>query len=300
MRVRLVLRAILALIFATLAIIFSELIPPIDSTNPFLIRATLTVLAAWIGFIVFPDVARYIRVITLTLFNFFVRRLSAEVSTQLLRLPRPSLPFGNPSPAVGSVSLVRPLILDTSAAIDGRILDIAKVGFISGLILVPSFVLTELQQVADSKDDLKRQRGRRGFEIIEDLKKVKGLKVEVWDKQHLGKTVDERLISLAKNLHGRILTCDFNLNQVASVSNLSVLNVNDLANAVKTAVLPGEKLDLKIVHIGKDPSQGVGYLEDGTMVVVTEAAERIGKTLQVEVSKIIQIPQGKMIFATQA
>lgn len=299
MRVKVVLRLILALIFATVAAIFSQLIPPWVGINPFLIRAVVTLVAGWIGFAVYGDVAKYVRVITVTLFNFVVHRLSQEVSSQLMRIPRPSFPFGHPTPQIGSVSLTRPLVLDTSAIIDGRILDIAKTGFINGLILLPRFVLTELQQVADSADALKRQRGRRGFAIVEELKRIKGIKIEVWDKQHSGKLVDDKLLNLAKSLHGRILTCDFNLNKVASVSNVAVLNVNDLANAVKTASLPGEKLTIKIVHLGKDPTQGVGYLPDGTMVVVAEAESQIGQTIEVEVTKILQLPAGRMIFAKE-
>ncbi len=296
MRTRLILRLILALIFATVAAIFSDLIPEIPRTNTLLVKVFATAIAAWVGFLIFPDVARHVRVISLTLFNFIVHRLSQEVSSQLLKIPRPSFPFGHPSPQVGSVSLVRPIIADTSAIIDGRILDIAKSGFVSGLILIPKFVLSELQQVSDSKDDLKRQRGRKGFEIIEELKKIKGLKVEIWDKEQSGKAVDDKLLNLSKSLHGKIITCDFNLNQVARIFGVSVLNVNDLANAVKTTTLPGESLEIKIVHIGKDSTQGVGYLPDGTMVVVEDAASMIGKEVKVEVTKTIQIPQGKMVF----
>lgn len=299
MRLRLILRLILVLVFATFAVIFSQLIPPIAGTDVLLIKVLVTILAAWIGYMVFPDVAKYVRVISLTLFNFLIHRLSAEVSNQLLRLPRPTLSFTHPTPQIGSVALTKPLILDTSSIIDARILDIAKTGFISGLILVPRFVLTELQQVADSKDDLKRARGRRGFEMVEELKKIKGLRVEIWDKQHAGKTVDEKLLNLAKSLHGKILTTDFNLNKMASVSNVAVLNVNDLANAVKTTTLPGESLEVKIVHVGKDSQQGVGYLPDGTMVVVADGADLIGQTVNAEVTKNLQIPQGKMIFAKE-
>jgi len=171
-----------------------------------------------------------------------------------------------------------------------------KTGFISGLILVPRFVLGELQQVADSKDDLKRQRGRRGFEVIEELKKNKGIRVEVWDKDQSGKLVDDKILNLAKSLHGKIITTDFNLNKVASLANIGVLNVNDLSNAVKALALPGEEIEIKIVHLGKDTSQGVGYLPDGTMAVVAEGADQIGKTITVEVTKSLQIPAGRMIF----
>lgn len=295
MRIKMVLRLILALIFATNTAIFSQLIPPLTGVNPFVIRVLLTLLAAFVGFAVFPDVARYLRVIIMTFFNFVVHRLSTEVSSQLLKFPRPSFPF-HPTPQVGSVALTKPLILDTSSIIDGRILDIARTGFVAGLILIPGFVLTELQQVADSSDDLKRQRARRGFEVIEELKKLKSIKVEIWDKDQSGKGVDEKLISLGKSLHAKIATSDFNLNKVASVSGVGVLNVNELANALKSIALPGEVLKIKIMHLGKEPSQGIGYLDDGTMVVVESGADLIGQTAEVKVTKALQIPAGRMIF----
>ena len=164
MRLKVILRLISALIFATFAAIFSSLIPPIPKADPQIVRIVFTLMIAWAGFLVFPDIARYVRVISLTTFNFLLHRVSAEIFNQLLKLPRlTNFPFGNPSPQVGSISLTRPLILDTSAIIDGRILDVSKTGFVAGLVLIPRFVLTELQQVADSSDDLKRARGRRGF-----------------------------------------------------------------------------------------------------------------------------------------
>lgn len=301
MRLRLIFRLVWAFLAATLAAIYSQLIPPFFGESSFIIRVLLTLAAAGIGYIVFPPVARWIRVITLTTFNFMVHRVAAEVYNQLLKLSRPNLPFAHhPTSQLGSLALTRPLVLDTSTIIDGRILDIARTGFISGLILVPKFVLTELQQVADSADSLKRQRGRRGFEIVEELKKIKTLRVEVWDKDQSGKAVDDKLISLAKALNGKILTTDFNLNKLATISNIVVLNVNDLSNALKTVALPGEKMAIKIVHLGKDKLQGIGYLADGTMVVVAEAANQLGQTIKVEVTKNIQSPAGRMIFAKEA
>ena len=299
MRLKLVLRLILALLFAISAAIFSQLIPPFLGEASFMIRVLLTLVSGCVGYLLFPQIARSIRVITLTTFNFVVHRVSSEVSSQIARFPRSNPSFSGVLPQVGSVALTKPLILDTSAIIDGRVLDIAKTGFVSGLILVPNFVLTELQQVADSSDSLKRARGRRGFEVVEELKKIKQVKLEVWDKEQNGKLVDDKLVNLAKGLHARIITTDFNLNKLASVSNISVLNVNDLANAVKATSLPGEALEIKIVHLGKDSSQGVGYLPDGTMVVVTEAADRIGQTIKVEVTKNIQTPAGRMVFAKE-
>lgn len=299
MRLKNVLRLVWAFLFATFAAIFSQLIPPIEGVNQFFIRILLTLAAAGSGYILFPKIATPIRVITLTTFNFVVHRVSSEVSNQLMKLTRPNLPFTTPSAQLGSVAITRPLILDTSSIIDGRILDIVKAGFLSGLVLVPKFVLIELQQVADSSDDLKRQRGRRGFEIVEELKKSKIIRFEVWDKDQTGKSVDEKLINLAKGLNGKILTTDFNLNKLATISNVAVLNVNDLSNAVKTVAIPGEKLQIKIVHLGKDKTQGVGYLQDGTMVVISDGADSIGQTIKVEVTKNIQIPAGRMIFAKQ-
>ena len=296
-RTKLVLRLILAFTFATFAAIYSQLIPPTQGTTYFIIRVLLTIVAGLLGYILFPSIARSVKIITLTTFNFVIHRVSSEVSDQIIRIPRPNFPFSHPTPTIGAVALTRPLILDTSAIIDGRILDIARTGFVSGLILVPQIVLTELQQVSDSSDDLKRQRGRRGFEVIEDLKKIKALKIEVWDKDQSGKLVDEKLMNLAKALNGKIITTDFNLNKVATVSNILVLNVNDLANAVKTVSLPGERFEIKIVHLGKDKTQGVGYLPEGTMVVVSDCAQNLGQTVKVEVTKNIQTPAGRMIFA---
>ncbi len=297
MRLRLIFRLVWAFLAATFAAIYSQLIPPFLGENSFIVRVLLTLAAAGIGYIVFPPVARWIRVITLTTFNFVVHRVSSEVSSQMIKFTRPGLHTPQPNLQIGAMSISRPLILDTSSIIDGRILDIAGTGFISGLVLVPKFVLTELQQVADSSDDLKRQRGRKGFEAMEELKKIKSLRVEIWDKDQSGKGVDEKLINLAKGLNGKILTTDFNLNKLATLSNIIVLNVNDLANSIKTVALPGEKLNIKIVHLGKDKSQGVGYLPDGTMVVVSGSADSLGQTVKVEVTKNIQTPAGRMIFA---
>lgn len=299
MRIKLILRLITALTFATFAIIFSELIPPVEGASPLVVKTVVTLTAAIVGYVLFSDIAATVTKFTLSTFNFVVYRVSSEVLNQLMRLPRqqPHFSLGSTTSPAGTVALTKPLILDTSAIIDGRVLDIAKTGFISGLLLIPEFVLTELQQVADSADGLKRSRGRRGFEIVGELKKLKSLRIEIWDKEVGGKEVDDKLLKLAKNLNGKIVTTDFNLNRLASVSNVSILNVNDLANAVKSVAIPGEELSIKIMHLGKDTSQGVGYLADGTMVVVADGADEIGKTMKVEVTKMIQIPAGRMIFA---
>lgn len=225
------------------------------------------------------------------------RKIASEIINQFTHLTSSGLSFfGNPS-GNSSYKLSHPIILDTSAIIDGRILDIAKVKFISGVILVPNFVLTELQGVSDSSDILKRNRGRRGFEIIEALKELPNIKLEIWERQVAGKNVDDQLIRLGKILKGKILTVDYNLNRVASASSVDVLNVNELANAIKTIAIPGDRLSIKVMHIGKNKTQGVGYLEDGTMVVVEDGSGLLDKKAEVEVTKILQIPTGRMIFA---
>ncbi|TSC66721.1 MAG: Uncharacterized protein CEO21_88 [Microgenomates group bacterium Gr01-1014_80] len=295
-----VLRLIVAIVFAIVAVIFSELIPPLEGINPFTLKILVTIAAALLGFLVFPDLAARITRMTIYLFNFSVNRITSEMLNQILRLPRHNRSAFEPAPQVGGISLQRPLILDTSAIIDGRILDIARTGFINGLALIPNFILLELQQVSDSSDNLKRARGRRGFEVISELKKIRGLKVEIWERDSGGKAVDEKLVKLAKSLHGKIVTTDFNLNKLAGAHGVLVLNVNDLSNAVKTAAVPGETLELKIVHIGKDPKQGVGYLEDGTMIVVEDGGEDLGGNLKVEVSRVLQGSAGRMIFARKA
>lgn len=292
------LRWVLAVVFALTAFIFSEVVPDIPPLNRTFLRVTITFWFGLIGFSIFPDLAKLATGYTLSIVNNLISRLSSEMMNQMARLPR-NTPFSLPYPQsapVGGVSVNQPMILDTSAIIDGRILDIVKTSFVYGTILVPTFVLTELQQVADSSDYIKRQRGRRGFEIIDELKKVKSIRIEIWDKEISSKTVDDKLIKLAKSLHGKIITTDYNLNRVATLSNITVLNINDLANSVKTIAVPGEFIKIKVVHLGKDPKQGVGYLPDGTMIVVEDGAELVGKDTQVEVSRILQVPAGRMVF----
>lgn len=298
MNINLVLRIILAVVFALVAFIFSEVIPDIPPFNHILLRVAVTVWTGLVGFGLFPDLAKKVKLYFISMINFFTVRLTTEIVNQLSRLPR----HGGMNMAavehnvIGGVSLNQPLIADTSALIDGRLLDIAKIGFLYGTMLIPNFILTELQQVADSADYIKRTRGRRGFEVVEGLKKIKKLRVEVWDREVSGKTADDKLLRLAKSLNGKIITTDFNLNKVATISGVMVLNINDLANAIKTNVIPGEIMSVKIVHLGKDTDQGVGYLADGTMIVVENGAKLAGKEIKVEVSRVLQGSAGKMIF----
>jgi len=188
------------------------------------------------------------------------------------------------------------VFVDTSAIIDGRILDVAKSGFLRGKVVVPRFVVSEVQQVSDSANDLKRQRGRRGLDILNDLKKECGRNFILYESKENGE-VDSLLVNYAKKYHGAIVTTDFNLNKVARVSNIKVLNINDLANSLKQNMLPQEKVLLKISQKGKESGQGVGYLDDGTMVVVENGGLFVGKEIEVEVQKVLQKESGRMIFS---
>ena len=191
-----------------------------------------------------------------------------------------------------------PKILDTSVLIDGRIEQILPTGFIEGPLVAPNFVLMELQQLADSADDTKRGRGRRGLEVLERIKDQMGdgLIFSSMDQPRLAE-VDSKLLWLTLELHGKLITNDYNLSKIAAVQRIGVLNINELANAIRMAVLPGETLYLHIMKTGKDPSQGVGYLPDGTMVVVDHGSGFIGQDLDVVVTSSLQTAAGRMIFA---
>ncbi len=189
-------------------------------------------------------------------------------------------------------------ILDTSVIIDGRVADICQTGFLEGTIVIPQFVLEELQHIADSSDVLKRNRGRRGLDILNRIQKELAIKVEIYegDFEEISE-VDSKLVKLAKITNGILVTNDFNLNKVCELQNVSVLNINDLANAVKPVVLPGEELTVQVIKDGKEYHQGVAYLDDGTMIVVEEGREYIGKRIEVLVTSVLQTSAGRMIFA---
>lgn len=192
---------------------------------------------------------------------------------------------------------VPPIVLDTSAVIDGRFPEIIRAGFVPNLIILPRPVIDELQQLADSEDELRRQKGRRGLDLLNQLRKDKKIKIQVWTEPVEGGDVDGKLTNLAKNLKASVATVDYNLNKSLSLLSIPVLNVNELVNLVKTVILPGETLSLKIIQKGKEPRQGVGYLSDGTMIVVEEGESFLGKEASVKVSRLLQTPAGKMIFA---
>lgn len=192
----------------------------------------------------------------------------------------------------------KPKILDTSVIIDGRIADICSTNFLEGPLVIPQFVLSELQHIADSSDALKRNRGRRGLDVLNRIQKELPIKVEIYngDFEEISE-VDSKLIKLAKVLDGIVVTNDFNLNKVCDLQDVAVLNINDLANAVKPVVLPGEELTVQVIKDGKEQRQGIAYLDDGTMIVVEDGRDYIGKTIEVIITSVLQTSAGRMIFA---
>ncbi|MFZ3578064.1 PIN/TRAM domain-containing protein [Virgibacillus sp. DJP39] len=192
----------------------------------------------------------------------------------------------------------KPKILDTSVIIDGRIADICQTSFLEGTIVIPEFVLGELQHIADSSDVLKRNRGRRGLDVLNRIQKEIAVNVEIYegDFEEI-QEVDSKLIKLAKVINGVVVTNDFNLNKVCDFQGVHVLNINDLANAVKPVVLPGEELMVQVIKDGKEQNQGIAYLDDGTMIVVEEGRNYIGKTIEVLITSVLQTSAGRMIFA---
>ncbi len=198
----------------------------------------------------------------------------------------------------GSHEPERRILVDTSTIIDGRIADIANSGFLSGTLLVPRFVLNELQYVSDSPDNLRRQRGRRGMDILTELQKSEMINVTISDMDVEGiREVDEKLVVLARQLQCPILTNDYNLNRIAELQGVRILNINELANAVRTVLLPGETLDMKVIQEGKEQNQGVSFLEDGTMVVIENGQRYLNQTISVTVTKVLQTAAGRMVFA---
>ncbi|MFH1910770.1 MAG: PIN domain-containing protein [Pseudomonadota bacterium] len=189
-------------------------------------------------------------------------------------------------------------ILDTSVVIDGRIADICDTGFLEGNLMVPRFVLDELQYIADSSDSLKRARGRRGLDILNRMQRSSGIYIDVVDHDFPKiKGVDAKLVALAKKTNGKIITNDFNLNKVAELQGIKILNVNELANAMKPVVLPGELMTVKIIKEGKEPGQGVAYMDDGTMIIVDNAQKHQGMNVEALVTSVLQTAAGRMIFS---
>jgi len=189
-------------------------------------------------------------------------------------------------------------IMDTSAIIDGRIADICDTGFVEGKMIIPKFVLEELQYVADSPDSLKRSRGRRGLDILNRMRKDKDVVIEIVEQDFPdSKGVDAKLLDLAKKLNAKILTNDFNLNKVAELHGIKILNINELANALKPVILPGEVMTVKIVKEGKEPGQGVAYMDDGMMIIVDNAQKYVGSNVEIVVTSVLQTTAGRMVFS---
>jgi uncharacterized protein YacL len=269
------------LIGATLGLLAGLLIAVL--TSALVLRGTLS--ASTKDFLVYA---------MLFAFAYLGVNLGSRIGKQLLALDRARSP-GFAAGAADASSTEK--LLDTSVLIDGRIADICETHFLDGPLLVPQFVLKELQLVADSSDTLKRQRGRRGLEVLQRMQKIPHLQVRIVEGDApQNADVDQKLIELALRLGAKIVTNDFNLNKVASVQGIGVLNVNELANALRPAVLPGEAMHVFILREGKEANQGVAYLEDGTMVVVDGARRLINRTVDIMVTSVHQTPAGKMIF----
>ncbi|MEN6449685.1 MAG: PIN domain-containing protein [Thermoguttaceae bacterium] len=194
---------------------------------------------------------------------------------------------------------LKPCVLDTSVVIDGRIADIVETRVFDGQLIMPKFVINELQAVADSADRLRRGRGRRGLDILNRLRNNPDNELVIYDRdlpELAGLAVDQKLVALAKHLQGKLITNDYNLNKVARLQGVPVINLNDVANALKPVFLPGERIDVRVVKAGEEPGQGVGYLEDGTMVVIESGRERVNQTVSVAVTSVLQTSAGRMVF----
>lgn len=228
-----------------------------------------------------------------------VQSLADEVAkTVVKRLPS-VIPHRAPR-ARKSSKIENPIFLDTSAIIDGRVFDLVNLGVLIGTFIIPESILLELKHIADSQDMVKRERGRKGLSLLDKLKKTRGAKVmHVPDKNGEGtpREVDDKLIQIAKSYKGRLITCDYNLEKKASISGVLAINVNTIANHLKIKAVPGESLHIRVLHIGKDVTQGVGYLDDGTMLVVENASLDVGKDVDVIVSRVIQTSAGRILFS---
>ena len=227
-----------------------------------------------------------------------VQALADEVAKNVLsRLP--VLPHRAPRQKKSN-KIENAVFLDTSAIIDGRVFDVVNMGVLTGTFVIPESILLELKHIADSQDMVKRERGRKGLAILDRLKKSRGVKVmHLPDKNGDGspKEVDDKLIEIAKSYKGRLITCDYNLEKKASISGLTAININTLANHLKIKAVPGEALHIRVLHVGKDLTQGVGYLDDGTMLVVENASQDVGRDVDVIVSRVIQTTAGRILFS---
>ena len=230
----------------------------------------------------------YVAILMYIVISMFVAYLGARVGSRMHFVP---LAMQGSAGAGGAGK-----VLDTSVLIDGRIVEILEAGFLEGPLVLPRFILRELQAVADSADSMKRTRGRRGLEVLKRLQEIGALEVSERDYAEI-RGADAKLVRLAQDLGCKLLTNDYNLNRVAHVEGIAVLNVNELANAIKPVVLPGEELHVQIIRDGKEPHQGIGYLDDGTMIVVEHGSRLVGEDTDVVVTSVLQTVAGRMIFA---
>ncbi|MBT9155318.1 MAG: putative PIN and TRAM-domain containing protein YacL [Firmicutes bacterium] len=243
---------------------------------------------------IIPLVGGYLKIAAYVLLGYLGLRIAVTKSDEIAAL---LLPGQRRSATVSSEGGI-PKVLDTSVIIDGRILDIVRTGFLEGTLFVPSFVLEELRHIADSADVLRRNRGRRGLDVLNSIQKESGAKVEIIRQDYDDQSeVDSKLVRLAQDLKAKIITNDYNLNKVCEVQGVSVLNINELANALKPVVLPGEEMSIQVMREGKEFGQGVAYLDDGTMIVVEQGRKHIGDTIAVIVTSVLQTSAGRMIFA---
>jgi len=261
-----------------------------------LIIAMLINLA--LGFIPFEDIAivgKFIKPFLYLMVAIFWGYLGIFFATRMVFVKSFGQLFSNKGGGGMSLAPSKGIkVLDTSVIVDGRIQEICKTGFIEGDLTVPRFVLNELQTIADSADSLKRNRGRRGLDVLHHLMKEPG--IQIYDKDYDDVGVDTKLVKLAQELNAELMTTDYNLSKVAQLQGLKVLNINELANSLKPVVLPGEEMEVKIIREGKESGQGIGYLDDGTMVVVEDGKRYIGEKITVTVTSVIQTVAGKMIF----
>ena len=221
-----------------------------------------------------------------------------DITALLVNIKKPAIKEKKAKDAVKEVVKGIPKILDTSVIIDGRIFDICETGFVEGPLVIPNFVLDELRHISDSSDSLKRNRGRRGLDILNKIQKELAIETQIVDDDFPKiAEVDAKLLKLAQKIDGKVITNDYNLNKVAEFQGVPVLNINELSNAIKPVVLPGEEMTIDIVKDGKESSQGVAYLEDGTMIVVEGGRRYIGQTTDVIVTSVLQTAAGRMIFA---
>lgn len=295
MRLNIFIRLILAILFGAVGVLIARIVPPpelfIATGDYFFVVAALAF--GILGFIS-PDLLKLAG-------RAGIAALASQIASYL---PAPSV-LGVPTifarrkrqSKLAPDKFVNPMIVDTSALIDGRMVDVSKTGFVFGTFLVIPSVVDELHKLSDSADNIKRARGRRGLDNLQLIQKEKKVKVEMLSSEPKGQGVDDKLVRLAKSIRAKIVTVDFNLNKVARVNKITVLNINELANSVKTPVVPSDRLTIKVVLVGKERDQGIGYLEDGTMVVVEAGSSLVGKRVEVVVQKVLQTAAGKMVFA---